>query len=137
MLYNNKVAAIYSNVDLKRLQQLVNEGLGTSFLPDNPVFFGSVDFHGGCKTFTVADHVLLGLGSAGDIYMYGLRSLSEETTSYRIEARVAHVTSCSRAHPDAYGGHRNVVPRARIINKSGYPVKTKAFSTENRIRIFS
>lgn len=89
-LCNNTVSAIYSNADLEKLDELGKENLGTRFLPGNPVFIGSVDFYGDCKTFTVAGHVLLGLSSNGDIYLYDLRSLSEETTPYIIETRLAH-----------------------------------------------
>ncbi|KAI5171990.1 polycomb protein EED [Pancytospora epiphaga] len=87
-LCNNILIAIYNNKDLEKLKELNTEKTSAIFSDDKPIFIGSVDLCGDCKTFIIYRHLLIGLSSRGDVYLFDLRGLSKETSPYIIETKL-------------------------------------------------
>lgn len=84
-LCNNTISAVYNNSDLSKL---INGNQNFGLKKESPVFIGSISFYGDCKRFSVLDHVLIGISTAGDIYLFDLQNLSVEKTPYIIETRL-------------------------------------------------
>lgn len=83
-LCNSIISAIYNNKNLEELCQ----GSNFELSKDHPIFMGSIDLYGNCKTFTVVKHMLVGISTGGDIYFFDLRDIGVEKTPFIIESKL-------------------------------------------------
>lgn len=79
-LSNNAASMIFNN------RERIDDSL--NFNKNDPVFIGSIDLLNNCKTFDILDHTLLGMGSNGDMYIFDLRNIVEESTPFLMSTNV-------------------------------------------------
>ncbi|ELA41994.1 uncharacterized protein VICG_01011 [Vittaforma corneae ATCC 50505] len=70
-LCNNTISMVFNN------REKIDSSL--NFNKNDPIFIGSIDLFNNCKTFDILGHILLGMGSNGDVYIFDLRSIAEES----------------------------------------------------------
>jgi len=84
-LGNNIISVIYNNIDKKTIQR--DFGMGK----DDPIIVGNIELYENCKTFTIKNHVLIGMSTSGDIYIFDLRNIRDEKTPFILESNVGSV----------------------------------------------
>lgn len=81
-LNNSVISVVSSNIQMHAIQT------EHRLLKNDPVFVGNIDLCGDCKTFDIVGHILLGLSSKGDIYIFDLRNIAKERTPLIVELRL-------------------------------------------------
>lgn len=87
-LCDHVISAIYDISALETLEGLAAPGLAFRLAKDTPIFAGSINLYDNCKTFTVVNHVLVGISTSGDIYLFDLHDLGVEKTPYIIRSNL-------------------------------------------------
>lgn len=79
-LSNGIISMVYSH----------NEPLEENFglCRNDPIFIGSIDLFNNCKTFEIFDHILIGIGNNGDVYIFDLRSIINEKAPFLVSTNI-------------------------------------------------
>lgn len=81
-LSNSVISVVSNNIRRHAIQE------DYKLLESDPVFVGKIDLYNDCKTFDIAGHVLLGLGSKGDVYVFDLRNIAKEKMPFVVESHL-------------------------------------------------
>lgn len=93
-LSNNLISMIFNNREM--------ESVGFNLSMNDLFYIGSLHCFNNCKTFDIVGHILVGMGSNGDMYMFDLRDLFQECqpflTSTGISAVEDFAEMCGRIY---------------------------------------
>ena len=77
-LSNNIISVVHNNLNI--------DGIKEKFFLDknDPILVGSIEFFGNCKKFEVCGHMVIGISTNADVYIFDLRNIIKEKTPYLV-----------------------------------------------------
>lgn len=75
-LSNNIVSVIYNHANREYFKENFNLD------KNDPVYIGTVELFGNCKSFEIYGHMLIGVSTNADVYIFDLRNIIKEKTPY-------------------------------------------------------
>jgi len=82
-LSNNVISVVFNNRD--KVDERFN------LTRNDVLFIGGIHVFNNCKTFHILEHILIGMGNNGDVYMFDLRSIPGETQPFLTSSGVSAV----------------------------------------------
>lgn len=79
-LSNNNISIIYNNINKPDDTFNLNR--------NDPILIGNIDLFNNCKSFEIIGHILIGMGTTGDIYIFDLRNLINENKPFIMSTNV-------------------------------------------------